>query len=752
MHLRSHRFLLIVFTASIVAVTALASLPTFWTMENQADFLEGEVEGLSIASDGTISLAPDTRNLYEATDPFFWSLVSDRNGNLYAGSGNEGKVYRIDTSGDAKAVADTNELQVHGLAVDRQGNVFAGTSPRGAVYKISAEGARDIFFDPDDRYIWDLILDGTGNLLVATGDKGSVYRVTPGGQSEVIFASQETHLVCLATDSDGNIYAGSDSSGLVFKIERSGKASVLFDTPFQEVHSIVLDSRGNVYAAAINGERRAAPPPSGGELQPPSPATSQAPQAVGGVTESVTVTVSAALMPTVASGPSASTSGLKGAVYRISPQGSVERLWGSSEDTPLSLKLETDDRIMVGTGKDGRIFLVHQDKTSSLLARVEADQVTSIYSPDGRSTYFATANPARVYRLASERRTEGIYYSPVKDTNAVSSMGRIRWEARSPAGTGLSIQTRTGNSSRPDNTWSEWSAGYTISDGDQISSPGGRFLQWRAILRSTDGNGSPELHKVTSVYLQHNLSPSISKITLHPPGDTFQKPLIATGQAEIMGLDGSIETPEASSGFGQSSGTPTTPTAISPITYSRKFYKKGFQTVTWSANDPNDDKLSYGVFYRGENETLWKLLRDDVHESVIAWDTVAMPDGRYTLKIVASDRPSNPNDLSLTGEKESRSFKVDNTPPRVAGIQATPAQGGHQITFQAEDDSSAIKKVEYSVDSGKWHVVYPTDGIADSKQESFDFSMTGFSDGVHTLVVKVTDLLKNVATARVEIR
>jgi sugar lactone lactonase YvrE len=736
----------------MVAIAALASLPTFWTMENQADFLEGEVEGLSIASDGTITLAPDTRNLYEATDPFFWSLVSDRNGNLYAGSGNEGKVYKITASGDATTVADTNELQVHGLAVDRQGNVFAGTSPRGTVVKISTGGSQEVFFDPEDRYIWDLAFDSTGNLLVATGDKGNIYRVTPGGQSEVVFASQETHLVCLTTDSDGNIYAGSDSNGLVFKIDRSGKASVLFDTPFQEVHAIVLDSRGNVFAAAVNGDRpAAAAPPTGAEVQPPSPAAGQPPQAIGGVTESVTVTVSAAPMPTSAPRPTTDATGLKGAVYRISPQGSVERLWSSNEDTPLSLKLERDDRIMVGTGKDGRIFLVHQDKTSSLLARVEADQVTSIYSPDGRSTYFATANPARVYRLSSERRTEGTYYSPVKDTNAVSSMGRIRWESRSSAGTGLTIQTRTGNSSKPDNTWSDWSAGYTISDGDPITSPRGRFLQWRAILRSTDGNGSPELLKVTSVYLQQNLSPSVSEIKLHPPGDTFQKPLVATGQIDIMGLDGPIETPEGSTGLGQQPGA-TAATSVSPTAYSRKFYKKGFQTVTWSANDPNEDKLSYDIFYRGENETLWKLLREDVRESVIAWDTVAMPDGRYTLKVVANDKPSNPNDLSLAGEKESRSFKVDNTPPRVVGIQATGAQGGHQITFQAEDESSAIKKVEYSVDSGKWHVVYPTDGIADSKQESFDYSLTGFSDGVHTLVVKVTDLLNNVATARVELR
>jgi hypothetical protein len=415
--------------------------------------------------------------------------------------------------------------------------------------------------------------------------------------------------------------------------------------------------------------------------------------------------------------------------------------------------MERDDRIMVATGKNGRIFLVRQDKTSSLLLRAEADQVTSIYSPDGTAVYFATSNPARVYRLASQRRSQGVYRSPIKDTNAISSMGRIRWEARVPTGTGLSIETRTGNSSTPDNTWSDWSAAYTLPDGDQVTSPRGRFLQWRAILRS-GGNGTPELLKVTTVYLQQNLSPSVTEVNIHTPGEVFQKPLVAApGQPEILGLENPLDGPEASQGGASIPGASSrAQTALSLTAFSRKFYRKGLQTATWSASDPNDDKLSYDVFYREEGETLWKLLREDVREAVIAWDTVAMPDGRYTLKIVASDAPANPTDVALTGERESRSFEVDNTPPRVSAIQAARSQGGHRLTFQAEDDSSAVKKVEYAVDSGTWNVIYPTDGISDSKRESFDVSVPGYTEGVHTLVVKVTDLLENVATARVELR
>ena len=750
MRLRFRPLVIAFFLGFPLVSYVLAGLPIFWSLEGQEDFLAGELDGLSVSSDGVISLAPATRNLYEGTDPFFWSLVSDSQGNLYAGSGNGGKVYKIDPDGNGSVLLDTNELEVHGLATDRQGNLYAATSPRGRVYKIAPGGEQEVFFDPDDRYIWALAFDQAGNLLVATGDQGNLYRVAPSGNSEVLFASQETHLMCLTTDSDGNIYAGSDSSGLVFKIDSSDRVSVLFDTPFREVRSLLVDTRGNVFAATVNQDTGAATPTPPPTSTPTTTLAPPAPVAVGGVVETVTVSAPAI---SVSDAP-APGGGLRGAVYRVSAEGSAERLWSSREDIPLSLKLERDDRLMVGTGGKGRIFLVRQDRTSSLLLRAEADQVTSIYSGDGRTVYFSTSNPAKIYRFDTGRRSEGEYRSPIKDTTTVSSWGKIRWESRAQAGTGLTIQTRSGNSAKPDNTWSDWSASYTVSDGEQITSPKGRFLQWRAILNTTDSDATPELLKLTAIYLQQNLSPDVTKITLHTPGKTFQKPLVATGEIEILGLSTPFETEgPLSAGTVGGNANASNRTNLSPTTYSRNFYKKGFQTVEWSATDPNQDTLTFDVFYRAEGESLWKPIRQNLRDAVIAWDTVAMPDGRYAVKIVASDSPSNPRTSALTGEKESRPFDVDNTPPRVADLSTVPSgSGSHRLTFAAIDDGSAVRKVEYSVDSGQWVIVYPEDGICDSKRETFDITVSGYPEGVHTLVLKVTDLLENVATARAELR
>ncbi len=740
---RSSRSLLALAVIGLAA-SAVAAVPTFWRLESQTDFLPGDVEGVSISSEGTLSLAPVAQVLAEANDPYFWSLAVD-GARVYLGSGNDGKVYRVEATGESRVLADTNELQVHALAVDRRGVVYAGTSPRGSVYKIATDGRMDVFFDPEDRYLWALAMDSKGNLLVATGDRARIYRVDSAGQSEVLFESEETHIVSLTIDGDDNLYAGTDANGLVLRIDRNGATTVLFDTPFQEVRAIVLDSRRNVYAATVNGGVRASQPP-----EPVAAPPLAAPLAPGGG-EISTVTATTNVVATPLSGPApVSAAGSAGGLYRISPDGASELMWQSRTDPPLSLALATDDRLLLGSGTEGRVFLVSQDQTNALFLSAEADQVTAVGSGGSGETYLATSNPAKLYRLNRGRRTEGNYRSPAIDTKTVSSWGKIRWQATTPSGTTIRLQTRSGNSAEPDNTWSEWSQPYTSPLGEQIASPRARFLQWRAVLNST-GEVSPELFDVTAIYLQQNLAPEVSDIVIHPPGQTFQKPIVATGQLEILGMEEVLsETSPRNGGAAPPPGAG--PHAMSLTAIARPFYRKGIQTVTWKSTDENDDELRFDVRYRAEGETLWKVLRQDLTQPVIAWDTAAMPDGRYTLKIVARDAASNPAESAREGERTSQSFEVDNTPPRVEGLRTEAGTAGHRVLFNADDEISSIQSVEYAVNSGKWTLVFPTDGIADSKRESFDFTLPGYQDGgLYTLVVKVTDILGNTVTARADL-
>jgi hypothetical protein len=469
------------------------------------------------------------------------------------------------------------------------------------------------------------------------------------------------------------------------------------------------------------------------------------PQPATGAPE-VTVSESFSLLPGPAPSPAPRSdatrpSGARGAVLRILPTGEVDTLWSSSDDTPHAL-LKQPTGLLVATGNKGKIFEVRDDRTWSMVGAFPGEQVTALERGDDGSVVFATSNPGKVLSLGARPGERGSFTSKVKDTDTVSAWGRIAWEVELPAGTRVEVQTRSGNTSAPDSTWTDWSGTYLHKDGDPIVSERARFLQVRTVLVGKAG-ASPVLDAVSAVYLQRNLRPQVQSITVYGPGEVFQKPVSVTGEVEVLGLEPG-EGPEVRPG-----SQPKPPT-LSPTAYSRKLYQRGLQTFQWKADDPNGDSLVYDIQYRAVGDTRLRTLRRATSDSVLAWDTTTVPNGRYVLKVTARDTPSNPESLSLAGDKESAPFSVDNTPPVVTAtvIAGTPAR----VRAVAHDDSSLIRKAEYTVDGGRWQEVHPTDGINDALEETYEISPGVLpAPAPHILVVRATDLLGNVATARIEI-
>src|SRR4051794_8875663 len=91
----------------------IAPVPTFWEVSAESEFLKGEVENLSIDSYGRLTLGPASTALYESNAPFLWMLVTAPDGTVYAGSGNEGQVFRITPDGKSSVFFDSEELEVH---------------------------------------------------------------------------------------------------------------------------------------------------------------------------------------------------------------------------------------------------------------------------------------------------------------------------------------------------------------------------------------------------------------------------------------------------------------------------------------------------------------------------------------------------------------------------------------------------------------------------------------------------------------
>jgi len=723
----------------VAALPLLAAQPQFFKVEGAREFLDGDTEGISVDSEGRVRLAPATRTLHDADAPFVWCLARDAKGAIYAGTGNDGKIFRVDKEGKSSLAFDAPELEVHALTVGPDNRLYVASSPDGKVYAVDAAGIGVPFFDPAERYIWALAFDRAGNLLVATGAEAKVYRVDPKGQATTLLTASDTHVMSLAVDREGEVIAGSAPGGILYRVDRAGKVFVLHDSAYREIKALDVGPDGSLYALAVDGkgpdEPRPAPAPAALPTPAPSPGTPPVPEVT--VTETFSFPQPA---PTPQPRGDARAPGSKGALLRVWPTGEVESLWSSPEELPHSL-LRTDDGVLVGTGNKGKLYRVREDRTWTMVSSFAAEQVTAVLRADD-GFVVGTSNPGKLLALGSKPAASGTFTSKVKDTDTVSTWGRIRWEAEVPSGTSLQVQTRAGNTVTPDATWSDWSAAYTQSDGDPIRGDRARYLQVRAVLSSKNGL-SPVVDSISSAYLQRNLRPQVQSITVHGPGEVFQKPLSVSGEMEILGLEPG-EGPETRPG----SSPPRSPLLAQPTAYSRKLYQRGLQTFSWKAEDPNGDSLVYDVQYRAAGEQHLRTLRRGTSDTVLAWDTSTVPNGRYVIRVVARDTPGNPESLALSGEKESNPFDVDNSPPAVsARVEAG------RVRATVTDETSLIRKAEYSVDGGRWHEVHPVDGINDARQESYEITPGPFTEpGPHLLVVRATDQLGNVASARVELK
>ena len=726
--------------AGLLTAPISASSPKFFQSASQADFLRGDVENLSIDGHGQLVLGPATELVYETSAPFLWSMVADADGTLFVGTGNEGKVFKIDPQGKGTLFFDSPELEVHALAIAPNGGLYVATSPDGKIYKVDRTGSATTFFDPDDKYIWALAVDRAGNLYAGTGEHGVIYKIAADGKGAPFYKTTTTHATALAFDKAGNLLVGTGGSGKVLRVDPAGKAFVLLDSPFQEIRSLRVDDKGNIYAAAISGRPATGAVSSTVTDAPVVGTTSESRTPVASVTAEIT---SITVVDTTSSGaatPREDHRTLKGGVYRIAPDGVWDELWESREDSPYDIAFDQNNALVVGTGGKGKLYRLEGDGSkATLLARASAQQVTAFYTDPRGRMYYATANPGKVFRLAPERAGRGRFESESRDAQTVATWGAISWRG-STGGAGNSVElfTRSGNTETPDDTWSAWSAAYTRADGTPITSPKARYLQWRAVLTGT-GSG-PVLTSVTVAYLQRNLRPQVRSLTVHPPGIVFQKPF-STGEPDLAGFEDQT-TPErrlANAAANQNSAA----------ALGRRTYQKGLQTLVWKADDENDDQLLYDVLYRREGETAWKALRKGIEDSILVWDTRTVPNGTYFVKVVASDSPSNALAGALTGEMESGAFEIDNTPPMIT-VGSVRREGGRTIiAFDVKDDHSPIQRVEFSQDGQRWRAVFPLDGIADSREEHYQFSIEG-DLGERGMTLRASDTMENIATAHVD--
>ncbi|MCX6571310.1 MAG: hypothetical protein NT006_07840 [Candidatus Aminicenantes bacterium] len=704
---------------AVLATSLQAVVPQKWELRTREDYLRGKFDGISVSYDGMLALAPKEEKIVAPQEEFYLSVLAMPDGTTFLGTGHGGKVYRIGKDGKSEVWFQAPEMDVTCLALDRKGVLYASTSPNGRIYKITGSGKGEEFFNPAEKYIWDLLFMDSGELWAAVGESGGIYRISPLGEGRMFFKAAENHILCLEKTAREDVIAGSGGNGLVYKITPEGRASVLFETPYEEVRSLAIDREGLIYAAASGTPTR-----SRQDASPAAPVRLDA-------EVSITVSASGGDGRTASAAAPGAKDG--GALYRLTGDGVAKRLWSSDDEMIYTLLWKEDEKkVLFGTGGKGRIYSVDKEERVALLLQQSSEQVYQLAPLDSK-IYVLSNNPCYFGLLLTEQRFAGEYTGPVFDARTLASWGRIVWDAAVAAGASVQFQSRSGNTSEPNAMWSDWSPPYGKTE-EQILSPRARFLQVKALLRVQIGKASPVLDRVTVFYLQSNIAPSVARPEFLRPNEVYLK--LPDPDDVILGVERNF--PETSAKKDELRiGLPT-----------RKAERKGFQTVVWDAADENGDTLRFGLAMQKDGESEWRVLEEGLTETIYAFDTLSFPDGTYVLKITASDAPSNPLGLELTSERTSPPFVIDNSLPAVKNFTAARNGALLDISFQAEDAYSYIEEAKVLVRPGEWRVVFPVDGIADSRSESFKFSVKLPPGAENQVTVRVRDSYGNVGVFR----
>ena len=721
--------------ASAAATALLFAVETkTWVQDQPSDFEKGSLKKLAMRSDGRLRLAPEIAEVFDASQPYLWTLVEDSKGTLYASSGGPGtdkaKIFQIDAKGKSKTLAEVPGSAIHALALNAKDELFAATSPDGKVYKVAANGRVETYYDPKEKYIWALAFDATGNLFVATGDQGEIHRVTAANQGKIFFKLDEAHARAMVIDKQGNVIVGTEPGGLVLRVSPAGEGFVVYQSTRREITALALSKNDELYVAGV-GSKQGSP-----MIPPPPPAAGVGmPPPSGAMVNQAQPTQRIAVAPPTFTAPNAVVPG-GSEVYKLDREGAPLKIWSHASDVVYAIALDAQGVAWIGTGNKGAVHRIDTPYLSTLLASLAPTQVTAMVTSRQGGVYAVTGNVGKLFRLGPALEKEGSMESEVLDVGTFTTWGRLASE-----GTGaVAFETRSGNLERPQKNWSPWAS---LKDG-RVTSPAARFLQWRAVLRG-DGKQSPELKSIDVAYRAKNLPPRIEDIQATPQNYKPPTGIVPVGtQTPMLNLPALGRNRQR---------TPQVQLAIDPGAQPMTVtYAKGMIGARWLAVDDNGDTLEYKVDMKGVNETTWKPLKDKTRDRAHSWDATAFPDGQYVLRVTATDQPDNAPGSGLTASLESEAFTIDNTPPAITGLTAEGSGNNLALKFRVKDALSLLQSVEYSINGGDWLWAEPTTRLTDSKEHEYQLQVERPGAGEVTVAVRAADVNANQAVEKTVVK
>jgi len=696
-----------------VAAASAWPAPVRIFQESSADaFLAGELDGVAVADDGTLTLAPTAQRLAEIAEPYAFALARVPGG-WAVGTGNDGRVVKVGDDGSSATLFDAEESEIFALWADPDGTLFVGSSPEGKLYRVSPGGQATTFFDPEETYIWAVARGTDGALWVATGAPGRLYRVDASGKAVKVWDGGATHVRSLLPLPDGDLLFGTAGDGRVLRWHR-GAVRTLYDSDLTEVAALARGTDGSVWAAILASEASFV------DLTPRSAASSSSDSDSSQAVVVVDASASAA-----GSRPSGSHQP-RSQLVRLAGNGASEVVWSSAEETIFALLPDTGG-VWMGTGLEGRLYRVSEDR-ARVVRDFEEKQIVALGWRDG-SPVVLTTNGAALWCFSHQREAKGTYTSASLDAAQVARFGVFRWNGEQPEGSDVTASFRTGYSSEPDETWSEWSP---PQKGREVALPAdahGRFVQYRLELTAGKTEG-PRVVETELSYRQQNLRPTISTFEALDPGQI----LVPTG------FNPTDQTFEPASPNRDGIFTTLRPTPAREDRM-KKVWKQGWLTLRWDVTDPNDDDLRYRLEVRREDDDgEWLEIADDIDAGSWAFDATALPDGDYRFRLTASDAPDNPAGEALEAQRESAPVTVDHTPPELRRVE----RKGGKLEVAVYDALSPLRQAEISVDGAPWRPARPADGLLDGRSEVL--MLEDVPKSARLVLLRVIDASFNVRT------
>jgi hypothetical protein len=680
-----------------------------WQHGLPAHYDKACLKGTVVSNEGALRLSRQLKPLAGLDAAHVWDIVEDKNGNLLVATGDDGKIFKVAPDGETSVAYTSEDSEVLCLALAPDGSIYAGTGPGGHLVCLTPDGQSRILFETPDSYIWCLAVDPGGErIYVGTGPKGRIYEVTPQGKAKVFYATKQDHILCLTLGPDGNLYAGTDKNGLVYRFDARGKGFVVYNAPQAEVRRLLVGPDG-VYAATSAPRRAGGGGHASGDRSS-SPGLASMLTTTGRSarkTAAEDTGTSATSAPSVPAkdkddkgGPAPSlpppASG-ENSIYRIAADGTVREVF--REKALILSLLRQNGRMFVGTGMEGQLFEMDEaTRERSEIARLDHGQIQCMCRRRDGVIVLGAGDPGKLYVLQDKYAAKGTVVSDVLDAKMISKWGALRWRADTPAGTRVTVAVRTGNLAEPDETWSDWSPEQTDAETAVVAAPPARFLQYRVTLTTDNPAVTAAVRSLALRYGTVNQAPEVTAV-------------------EVPDLEAiNLDNPK----------------------------KLKFK---WTAVDPNEDELTYTLYVRKEGWTNWVRLEEDLEKREFEWDTTTAPAGTYRLKVVASDRKDNAAEDALTGERVSAPFAVAHVPPVVTLKLAGLEGGAAVVEATAEDELVRLAAASYAVNGKKWVNVFPTDGLFDSKRETFRFTTGALKPATYVIVLRVRDAAGNTGSA-----